>query len=144
MKKLFGLLSGLFAVMASVPVFAAAGTPGESSMLVTLVPFIIMIVAMYFLLIRPQKKREKETRNMLNSLAVGDEIVTIGGVIGKVVKVKEDKVVIETGSDCVKIAFERGAVGRITKKNEKKSKEAVSEANKELEAEKQEKLNNEE
>ena len=123
MKKIFALLTGLMCAVASMPVFAAGGAQAEgSSMLVTMLPFVIMLVAMYFLLIRPQKKREKETRNMLNSLAVGDEIVTIGGVVGKVVKVKEDRDVIETGSDCVKITFERGAVGRITKKNEKKSK----------------------
>ena len=121
MKNLFGLIIALGTMLSSTAVFAdGAKTEGtQSSMLVSFLPFIILIAAFYFILIKPQKKKEKETRNMLNSLAVGDEIVTIGGVHGKVVKVKEETVTIETGSDRVKIVFERGAVSRITKKNEK-------------------------
>lgn len=144
MKKLFGLLIALGAALSSTAVFAdgaqAAGTQGN--MLVSFLPFIILIAAFYFILIRPQKKKEKETRNMLNSLAVGDEIVTIGGVHGKVVKVKEETVTIETGSDRVKIVFERGAVSRITKKNEKaakaEEKAETTSANEELAKEKEE------
>lgn len=147
MKKLFGLLTTLCAILSSTYVFAegeqAGGTQG---MLVSFLPFIILIVAFYFILIKPQKKKEKETRNMLNSLSVGDEIVTIGGVHGKIVKVKEDTVTIETGSDRVKIVFERGAVSRVTNKNEKAAKaEAKAEekpvatsANEELAKEKEE------
>ena len=146
MKKIFGLMTALAASFTGVTVFADGATQAASGqdMLVTFVPFIVLIVGMYFILIRPQKKKEKETREMLNSLVVGDEIVTIGGVIGKVVKVKENKVVIETGSDRVKLEFERGAVGRVTKKNEKNAKAAESEANKALEQEKEEKAKEEE
>ena len=124
MKKLLCLLTVLTAVFTTVPVFAAPAAPaaGGKEMLVSFLPFIILIVAFYFILIKPQKKREKETKEMLNAIGVGDEIVTIGGIVGKVVKVKENHVVIETGSDCVKLTFERGAIGRVTKKNEKKSK----------------------
>lgn len=144
MKKLFGLLIALGAALSSTSVFAdgaqADGTQGN--ILVSFLPFIILIAAFYFILIRPQKKKEKETRNMLNSLAVGDEIVTIGGVHGKVVKVKEETVTIETGSDRVKIVFERGAVSRITKKNEKaakaEEKAETTSANEELAKEKEE------
>ncbi len=90
---------------------------------------IVMIVAMfaimYFLIIRPQKKKEKETKAMLAALAVGDVITTIGGIIGKVVKVKEDEVVIQTGSvgnpnEQSYIRFTKGAIGSVTKKAEAK------------------------
>ncbi len=140
MKKLFALCLTLAMSVMSTAVFAepAAGTGEAVNPLVSFLPFIVMIAAFYFILIRPQKKREKETRNMLNSLGTGDEVVTIGGIHGKIVKAKEDVVVLETGSDKVKITFERGAVSRVVKKNEKKSKEEKSEANQALEAEKAE------
>lgn len=143
MKKLFGLITALISVLSCTAVFADGGqTGGAQGMLVSFLPFVILIAAFYFILIKPQKKKEKETRNMLNSLAVGDEIVTIGGVHGKVVKVKEETVTIETGSDRVKIVFERGAVSRITKKNEKaakaEEKAETSSANEELAKEKEE------
>ena len=54
--------------------------------LISLLPLLILIVAMYFLMIRPQKKKDKEIKEMRNSLQVGDEIVTIGGICGKIVK----------------------------------------------------------
>ena len=62
-------------------------------------PLILIFVIFYFMLIRPQKKRDKETQQMRANLEVGDEIVTIGGVIGTVVVIKDDYLLIETGSD---------------------------------------------
>ena len=62
-----------------------------------------MLVLMYFLIIRPQKKRQKEEQQLRDSLQVGDEIVTIGGVCGKIVSIKEDSILIETGADKNKI-----------------------------------------
>ncbi|MGN0148795.1 MAG: preprotein translocase subunit YajC, partial [Clostridia bacterium] len=59
---------------------------------------VFVIAMMYFMLIRPQKKREKETKAMLDALKVGDKIVTIGGICGKVSKIKDDFVIIETGN----------------------------------------------
>jgi len=64
----------------------------------------------YFLLIRPQKKKEKETQRMRNSIQVGDEIVTAGGIVGLVVSIKEDTVVIETGNDRSKVRIKRWAI----------------------------------
>lgn len=61
-------------------------------------PFLLMIVVFYFLLIRPQRKRDKEKRAMLDALKVGDKIVTIGGICGKVSKIKDNYVFIETGN----------------------------------------------
>ena len=79
-------------------------------------PFLIMavlLVGMYFLILRPQKKQEKETANMRNSLKVGDEITTIGGIIGKIVSIKEETVMIETGHDRMKIRILKSAVRNV-------------------------------
>ena len=78
-----------------------------------LIPIILMIVVFYFLLIRPQKKQEKETNDMRNNLKVGDEITTIGGSIGKVVSIKEETVMIETGHDRTKIRILKTAVRNV-------------------------------
>ena len=78
----------------------------------------LILVGMYFLLIRPQKKQEKETNNMRNSLAVGDEITTIGGIIGKIVSIKEETVMIETGHDRTKIRILKSAVRNVDVKAE--------------------------
>lgn len=79
-------------------------------------PILIMaavLVGMYFLVIRPQKKQEKETNEMRNNLRVGDEITTIGGIIGKVVSIKEETVMIETGHDRTKIRILKSAVRNV-------------------------------
>ena len=62
-----------------------------------LFPFILLFAIMYFMIIRPQKKREKLTKQMLDGLLVGDKILTIGGIIGKIVSIKDESICIETG-----------------------------------------------
>ncbi|HIS77490.1 MAG TPA: preprotein translocase subunit YajC [Candidatus Merdivicinus excrementipullorum] len=79
-------------------------------MLVQLLPIVLIVVVMYFILIRPQRKRDKEMQKMRNSLQVGDEVTTSGGIIGRVVSLREDTVVIETGSDRSKIRIKRWAI----------------------------------
>lgn len=81
--------------------------------LYTLMPLIILIVIMYFLLIRPQKKREKQVGAMRNSIKAGDEIVTIGGIYGTVVKVREERLVIQVGVDKTKLEIARWSVSKI-------------------------------
>lgn len=76
----------------------------------TILPLGLIFVVFYFLLIRPQKKKDKETQNMRNNIQVGDEIVTAGGIIGRVVSIKEDNVVIETGNDRSKVRIKRWAI----------------------------------
>ena len=75
---------------------------------------IIMLIAMvaifYFLLIRPENKRKKEAEELRSSLKVGDEVTTIGGIVGKVVSIKEEKFVIETGADQVRIELAKWAL----------------------------------
>lgn len=80
---------------------------------VTILPLVILIAVMYLLLIRPQKKREKEITAMRSSVQVGDEVITIGGICGKVVKTKEDSLVIQVGADRVKFEIMRWAVSKI-------------------------------
>ena len=76
---------------------------------------VLLFAVMYFLMIRPQKKREKETKAMRAGLGVGDEIVTIGGLCCKVVKTKEESIVVQVGPDKVKMEFMRWAVSKVVK-----------------------------
>ena len=76
----------------------------------TIIMLVGMIAVFYFLLIRPENKRKKEAEQMRSSVKNGDEITTIGGIVGKVVNVKEDKFVIETGADQVRIEFAKWAL----------------------------------
>ena len=74
---------------------------------------VVMFVAMYFFMIRPQKKQEREINNMRDNLQVGDEITTIGGIIGKIVSIKEETLMIETGHDRTKIRILKTAVRNV-------------------------------
>ena len=87
-----------------------AGAASTGDMLASFLPLVLIIVFFYFFLIRPQRKRDKETQQMRNSIEVGDEIVSIGGIIGTVVSIREDMLVIETGGDRCKIRLARWAV----------------------------------
>lgn len=94
---------------------AAAGAGGTLTMVLMLV---VMFVAFYFFGIRPQKKQEREANNMRNNLTVGDEITTIGGIIGKIVSIKEETCVIETSHERTKIRILKTAVSRVDVKAE--------------------------
>ena len=90
----------------------AAAQEGSSlvALLTTLLPLVLMVVIFYFLLIRPEKKRSKKMREMLDNLQVADEVVTTGGIIGRVLSVKEDTVLIETGSDRTRLRVLRSSI----------------------------------
>ncbi len=75
-----------------------------------LIMVVVLFVVLYFFMIRPQKKQEKKDAEMRNSLQVGDEVTTIGGIIGKVVSVKGETFVLETTKDKTKIRFLKGAI----------------------------------
>lgn len=81
-----------------------------AELLVSLLPMVLILVVFYFILIRPQKKKEKETEEMRKAVQIGDEITTIGGIIGIIVSVKEDNVVIETAGERNKIRIKRLAI----------------------------------
>lgn len=90
-----------------------AETPAMGSSWVTIAMLVVMFAFLYFFMIRPQKKQEKETNQMRNSLVVGDEITTIGGIIGKIVSIKEETLVLETSRDGTKIRILKSAVRNV-------------------------------
>ena len=85
---------------------------GASSSIIMLV---VLIAVFYFMLIRPENKRKKKAQEMRDSLKKGDTITTIGGIIGRIVSIKDDTIVIETGSDRTKIRFRRSAISSVEK-----------------------------
>ena len=87
----------------------ATQDPG-GSMISTIVMLVVMLGVFYFMLIRPENKRKKEADKMRAAVKVGDEIITIGGVVGTVVNVKEDRIVLETSADRVRIEFTKWAI----------------------------------
>ena len=80
---------------------------------ISIIMIVLVFVAMYFFMIRPQKKQEREVNDMRNNLKVGDEITTIGGIIGKIISIKEETVMIETGHDRTKIRILKTAVRNV-------------------------------
>ncbi len=91
-------------------IFLTAGAQAANPLMGLALP-VIFLVVFYFLVIRPQKKREKEISTMRDSLKVGDVITTIGGIKGKIVKIGEDEITLETGPDNAKLRLTRWAVG---------------------------------
>ena len=94
--------------------FLANAAPKEDGGLVGMLPMLaiyaVIIVGAYFLMIRPQRKKSKEEKKMRENLQVGDEIVTIGGIHGRVISLKEDTLVIESKSDHSKLTIARWAL----------------------------------
>ncbi|ABP65919.1 preprotein translocase, YajC subunit [Caldicellulosiruptor saccharolyticus DSM 8903] len=83
-----------------------------------ILPLILMFAIFYIFIILPQRRREKQFRDMINSLIVGDEIVTNGGIVGKIVNIKDDILTIEVGADRVKLKVYKWAVKEVLKKAE--------------------------
>ena len=90
----------------------ASGNGDVLSSIISYAPIVIVIIAFYFVLIRPQQKKDKEDKAMRENLDIGDEIVTAGGIIGRIVSIKDDTLVIETGSDRSKIRITIWAVSQ--------------------------------
>ena len=111
-------------------IFLEATPTAGQSMLSLLITFLPMILIFYFLLIRPENKRKKEAEAMRSAVKKGDKISTIGGIVGTVVDVKEDKIVIETGADQVRIELAKWALST----NETAAAAAKDQAKKDAEA----------
>ena len=94
---------------------APAAQPGAESTLVSLLPLVLMFVVLYFIMIRPQMKRQKEHKAMVDALAKGDEVVTAGGVLGKVAKIGDTYLHVEVASG-VELQVQRSAVVQVLPK----------------------------
>ena len=108
----------------SLMLFASEAS-GESSVwesVLSFLPLVIVLVAFYFVLIRPQQKKDKADKEMRENLDIGDEIITAGGIIGRVVSIKDDTLVIETGSDRSKIRIAKWAVSQNISANRESDK----------------------
>ena len=92
---------------------AAAETSVLSILISNTMPFVVVLVVMYFMLISPQKKREKKMQDMRNTLEIGDGVITAGGIVGRVISIKEDTLVIESASS--KLRIKRWAVSEVEK-----------------------------
>ncbi len=97
----------------------ATSATGSKSMLPMILMMVALFAIMYFFTIRPQKKQQKKEQEMRDATQVGDEITTIGGIIGRVVTVKEDSLIIETGADRNKMKIARWAIQMNNTANEK-------------------------
>ena len=93
-----------------MPLFYTEAGVGAASMGSLLIPLVLMIALMYFLMIRPENKRKKQAEEMRNSLKKGDQITTIGGIVGKIVQVTDENIIIETSDDRVRMELTKWAV----------------------------------
>lgn len=143
-KKFIVVISSVLSVM-STACFCAmnafaegetadtAQSAGGGSFLTFILPLILMFVLLYFMAIRPQRKQEKEAKEMQDSIKVGDEIVTNGGIVGMVVRIGDDNVVIETGGERNKIRIKKWAIAENVSAAER-AKQAQSKAKSPIEA----------
>lgn len=105
---------------------AAQQTANPWQWVLTIGIWVVVIAAAYFLFIRPQKKRQKAEEELRNSIEIGDEITTIGGIVGRVIAVKEDDetVVVETGSDKTRMRFKKWAIASVDTPDKQPKKDA--------------------
>ena len=89
--------------------------PEQYQGMASIIWMVVFFVIMYLILILPQKRKEKKTREMLNALQVGGDVITIGGVIGKIINIKDDELTIETSIEKTQIKIKRWAVKEVVK-----------------------------
>ena len=101
------------AAAATTDAAAATATAGVGEMLGMILPLVLMFVVFYFLLIRPQKKKDKKVKEMLAALKTGDRVCTIGGIYGTITSIKDDTIELSVGRDNVKLVFARWAIRNV-------------------------------
>ena len=115
----------VFTAFSAVNVFAEGETKqvNQLAMVMQFVPLVLIFVVFYFLLIRPQKKKEKALKDMISSLKVGDTVASIGGIHGKIIRIKDDVFVLESGLGANKsyISLDRSAISRLVKEGKNKN-----------------------
>jgi preprotein translocase subunit YajC len=116
--------------MFTTPAFAQGGSlfgmGGSDNMLVSLLPFILIFVIMYFLILRPQQKRQKQHQDMVKNVRRGDTVITSGGLIGKVIKVIDDEQIEIELSDDVRVRQMRSMVSDVRARGEPVKEESAS------------------
>lgn len=101
-------------------VFAAAQGQGGGNLLVSMLPMVAIFGLMYLLMIRPQKKEEKKMREQINAMRIGDSVVTIGGVVGKVMNISDDEITIATSVANTMLTFKKQAISSVVQTEENK------------------------
>ena len=114
--KIFGIASAVAETAATTDAAATEELTGAAavvSMIGTFLPMILIFVVFYFFLIRPQKKKDKQVKDMLANLKNGDRVCTIGGIYGTIVNIKDDTITLSVGTDNVKLVFARWAIRNV-------------------------------
>ena len=132
MKKILGTITAVIAMMFALTgcTTGAAATGAEGGMTQMILMMVLVFAVFYFMMIRPENKRKKKAQEMRDNVQVGDKITTIGGMIGRVVHVSDDKLTFETGEDRVRIEVTKWAIssneGRGANKEKVDSEESVN------------------
>ncbi len=132
-RKIYRMVLSLFDNTASAAAAAgtasAAGTANAANnpwqWVLTIGIWVVVIAAAYFLFIRPSKKRQKQEEELRNSIEIGDDVTTIGGIVGRVIAVKDDDetIIIETGSDKTRMRFKKWAIASVDTPDKQPKKE---------------------
>lgn len=104
--------------MFATPAYAQAGAAPGGDLLTSMIPLVLIFIIFYFLLIRPQQKRAKEHKNMVENLRRGDQIVTAGGIVAKVTRVKEDEEIEAEIAEGVRVKIYRSTITTVLSKSE--------------------------
>lgn len=114
------------ATAAAAEVGGTEATSMTGDLLGLVVPMVLMFAVFYFLLIRPQRKKDKKAKDMLASLKVGDRICTIGGIFGTIISIKDDTIELSVGKDNVKLIFARWAIRSVEEISVENDSEALN------------------
>lgn len=121
------MLNFIYALAADASASGTTSTGTEvdtlSSILTLVIPLAIIVIVFYFFILRPQKKQDKEVAEMRDSINLGDIIITAGGIVGRVIRIKDDMMLIETGGNKTRLQIERRSVREIKAKANAQAKE---------------------